>query len=311
MSKKQRFVAAAFFLLVALAIITWYLSRTNIPVLEPAGQVGFKERQLLFIGLLLSAIVVIPVFAMAIGIAYKYRESNHKAKKYSPDWDHSRLFEGLWWGVPAAIILVLSIITWQSSHALDPYRALSSTTEPLTIQVVALDWKWLFIYPAQHIASVNLVEFPKNTPLNFLITSDTVMNSFWVPQLGGQIYAMPGMSTQLHLIADKTGSFYGSSANISGRGFASMTFTAKSVAGANFSSWVRDAGYSTAQLTMSAYKKLAAPSESNPVTYYSNAPSGLYDQLIMSYMTPASGGGSTKSAPLNQPATTRLQGMYM
>ena len=199
-------------ILVDIIILSWILlHNNNIAVLNPAGIIAEKEKNLIVIVTLLMFIVVIPVFALTIFIAYTYRESNTKAT-YSPDWDHNRILELLWWGIPCAIIFVLSIFAWQSSHDLDPYKPLNSNTSPITIDVIALDWKWLFIYPQQHIATVNLIEIPLNTPINFIITSDTVMNSFWIPNLGGQIYAMPGMSTQLHLMSDKTGSFYGSPA---------------------------------------------------------------------------------------------------
>src|SRR5580700_9838221 len=197
MNKKFRVTALIVVILGFLSVAGWYLHHTNIPVLEPKGPVGLQERNLLFFGAALSLVVVIPVFTMLFFITWKYREGNTKAK-YSPDFDHSRIAETIWWLIPAVLITILSVVGWNSSHTLDPYRPLSSKTPQMTIQVVALDWKWLFIYPQQHIATVNMVQFPKNTPINFEITSDSVMNSFWIPQLGGQIYSMPGMSTQLH-----------------------------------------------------------------------------------------------------------------
>ena len=142
----------------------WYLHHTNIPVLEPKGPVGLKERNLLFFGLGLSLVVVIPVFAMLLMISLRYREGNTKAK-YSPDFDHSRIAETIWWLIPSVLITILSVVAWNASHALDPYKPLASKTPQMTIQVVALDWKWLFIYPQQHIASVNQVQFPMNTPV--------------------------------------------------------------------------------------------------------------------------------------------------
>ena len=270
------------------AAVVWYLHRHTIAVLQPAGQIGYKERQLLIVGVLLSAIVLVPVYIITIVIVMKYREQNHETHrvKYSPEWDGSRLFEGIWWGIPLAIIGVLSVITWQSSHALDPYKAIASNKQPLTVQVVALDWKWLFIYPQQHVASVNMVEIPTDTPVDFQITSDTVMNSFWIPQLGGQIYAMPGMSTHLHLIADRSGSFYGSPANIAGSGFARMTFVAKAVSQGGFDAWLHNAENTNLRLDTVTYDHLARPSESNPVTYYSHVPDGLYNDVVMKYMTP-------------------------
>jgi cytochrome o ubiquinol oxidase subunit II len=277
--------------MVALSVIgllAWYVHRHTIAVLQPAGEVAQKERNLLVFGVLLSALVVVPVFAMTIVIALKYREGNHTRKKvkYSPEWNHSRLFESLWWGVPFAIIVVLSIVTWNSSHALDPYKPLASNKQALQVQVICLDWKWLFMYPEQHIASVNLLEMPVNTPVDFHITSDAVMNSFWIPQLSGQIYAMPGMDTQLHLMADKTGSFLGSPANIAGVGFARMDFTAKSVSAADFKAWVSLAQSSSNELDQNSYDQLAKPSDNNPVVLYAAVQNGLYNNVIMKYMMP-------------------------
>jgi cytochrome o ubiquinol oxidase subunit 2 len=264
-----------------------YFQNHPVAVLQPKGVVGQKEKQLIIIGVLLSTLVVIPVFVMTAVIAYKYRETNSKAK-YTPDWDRSRFYETVWWGIPIIIISVLSLITWNSAHALDPSKPLVSNVKPMTIQVISLDWKWLFIYPQQNIATVNFLEFPVNTPLNFEITSDSVMNSFWVPQLGGQIYAMPGMATQLHLMADQVGDFNGSSANISGSGFSGMTFTARSATAADFIGWLSQVKQAPAALTQAEYTKLAKPSKNNPPVVYSTGPSSLFSTVILKYMMPVS-----------------------
>lgn len=305
LTNKQKVGCITVVVIAVIGLLTWYLSRHGVAVLDPAGEIGQKERHLMLIAILLSAIVVLPVYSMTIMIAYKYRASNKKAK-YDPDWDHSRLLETIWWGIPCAIILVLSIITWNSSHALDPYRPIASKTPAMNVQVVALDWKWLFIYPESNVASVNLLEIPNNTPINFDITSDTVMNSFWIPRLGGQIYAMPGMQTQLHLEADKLGSFAGSSANISGTGFADMAFTARSVNEADFQSWVSQATRVARPLNMSSYTALAKPTYGSPVEYYSSVDQALFDQIIDKYMMPSS---SSSSTPLqgNQPSSMPME----
>lgn len=274
--------------LVGLGVILaagWYLHRHYVAVFQPRGTLGHQERNLILIGLLLAVIVVVPVYALTIGIAWKYRAGNAKAH-YSPDWDHGRLLELTWWAIPGVIILALSVIAWQSAHALDPFKPLGSLDTPINIQVVSLDWKWLFIYPKQGIASVNFVEFPANVPINFDITSDTVMDSFWIPALGGQIYSMPGMSTQMHALADQTGSFSGSSANISGRGFAGMTFTAKAVSYDQFNSWVTAIQKSPQPLTDIAYYRLAEPSQNNPPAYYSHVQNNLFNDIVMKYHSP-------------------------
>jgi len=273
-------------IIAAIALAAWYISSHPLAVLAPMGQIGEAQRNLIIVGALLSIIVVVPVFVMTIVIAYRYRESNGRAA-YQPTWDHSPLFETIWWGIPCAIILALSIITWQSSHTLDPSRAIASNESPLAIQVVSLDWKWLFIYPAQHVASVNEVALPVGRPVTFSLTSDSVMNSFWIPQLGGQLYAMPGMSTTLHLIADQSGTYFGSPANITGKGFSGMDFTAKALDASDFSQWLATAGRSPHKLDLSAYTALAKPSQDNPTTYYySSVEDGLYNLIVMKYMLP-------------------------
>jgi cytochrome o ubiquinol oxidase subunit 2 len=262
-----------------------FLSHVNIPVLQPAGVIGKKERNLIYISLLLSVIVVIPVFIMLFSFAWKYRESNTQAQ-YSPEFNSSRKLELIWWGVPFAIISILSIITWSSSHDLDPYKSINAAARPLNIQVVALQWKWLFIYPQQNIASVNFLQFPTNTPVNFQITSDAPMNSFWIPQLGGQIYAMPGMSTHLNLMANKAGDYAGKSANISGKGFAGMTFTARASSQKSFNDWVANTYGTNRPLSSQAYDTLTKPSENNPAMYYSSVDQTLYGGVINKYMAP-------------------------
>ncbi|HVA10773.1 MAG TPA: ubiquinol oxidase subunit II [Candidatus Dormibacteraeota bacterium] len=285
MNKKFKVILPVAVIAGFLSLAVWYLRHTTIPILEPRGPVGLQERNLLLFALGLSLFVIIPVFSLLIFIAWKYRESNESAK-YSPDFDHSRIIETVWWLIPSLMISVLSVVAWNSSHSLDPYRPLNSTTPPMTIQVVALDWKWLFIYPQQHIASVNLVQFPKNTPIDFQITSDSVMNSFWIPQLGGQIYSMPGMSSQLHLMASQDGSFNGLSANISGTGFAGMTFVARSSSLKAFEAWAHNASQSQDKLSLAAYNKLDRPSQNNPVAFYSSPTKNLYGTILAKYDGP-------------------------
>lgn len=285
MRGKYRFILLGLVIVGFLAVAVIYLQHTSIPVLEPRGIIAYKERRLIFFALLLSLIVVIPVFTLLFVFAWRYREGNTKAK-YSPNLAGNRPAEALWWFIPTVLITILSIVTWNATHALDPYKPLVSSVRPIDVQVVALDWKWLFIYPEQNIASVNLVKFPENTPVNFEITADAPMNSFWIPQLGGQIYAMPGMSTQLHLMASSDGTFNGSSANISGDGFAGMSFVAQSSSAAQFNDWVQSVKQSSQSLSQQAYSKLSSPSEYNPISYYSSAANNLYNTIILKYMVP-------------------------
>ena len=265
--------------------MVWYLHAKNFAVLNPKGVVASRERQLMITTVLLGLIVVVPVYVMTFVIAWRYREGNKKAR-YSPDLAGNVFAELAWWGIPLAIISILSVITWQSSHALDPRRALNVSARPMNIQVIALDWKWLFIYPSQNVASVNWVELPIGTPVTFDITADAPMNSFWIPQLGGQIYAMPGMSTKLHLVADKAGDYQGSSANLSGDGFAGMRFTAEAGTMDQFNNWVQIAKRSPRSLNVNTYDQLVKPSQYNPVARYSLADPQLFTRVLLKYMGP-------------------------
>lgn len=287
MSKKYKLITAGAISLVAALLIKHYFRNANFAVLNPTGSIALSERRIMFQALALSLVVVLPVFALTLFITIKYRETNHQAK-YLPEWDHNRLIETIWWGIPTILIIILSTITWNSSHQLDPFKPINSSTKTMTIQVVALQWKWLFIYPEQHIASVNFVQIPINTPIDFEITADAPMNSFWIPQLGGQIYAMPGMSTNLNLIANQVGDYRGSSANLSGKGFASMVFVAKVSLLSDFDAWVKSAQSSKAVMDQIEYDKLAMPSSNNPPVRYAVTDSRLYDKTVMKYMTPAS-----------------------
>ena len=273
---------------VAIVVASILFVRTlHIDILNPSGIIALKERNLMAFTALLGAIVLIPVFILTVAIALRYREGNKKAT-YTPEWNTNHLAEVIWWGIPILIIGILAIVTWQSTHTLDPYKPLPNHKKTLTIQVVALDWKWLFIYPDQNIATVNYVQFPTDTSVRFDLTSDTVMNSFWIPKLSGQLYAMPGMVTKLHLNATEAGDYKGSAANISGKGFAGMKFTARASSEEAFNLWVTHVrNTEKTPLTLDTYATLMKPSENNPVTYYSSVPDGFYDTIVMKYMMPA------------------------
>jgi len=295
MSKKNKALILGVVSFVLLTAAFLVLKNANIPLLQPAGEIGLKERNLMYVALLLAVIVVMPVFVMLFTFVWKYREGNEKAR-YSPEFSSSRKLESIWWGIPFAIIFILSIITWNSSHALDPFKPLSAATPPMQIQVIALQWKWLFIYPDKNIASVNYVQFPLNTPVDFEITSDAPMNSFWIPQLGGQIYAMSGMSTHLHLIANKAGDYSGKSANISGSGFAHMTFTARASSQEDFNNWVNSLSQANNALTLNSYSKLAQPGIENSPVYYSSASANIYNAVIDKYLGPGGASGHNHGA---------------
>jgi cytochrome o ubiquinol oxidase subunit 2 len=274
--KKYKFAIFSFLSLLGIFFIFYYLHGKEIAVLHPAGEIGLKQRDLIYLSTFLMLIVVIPVFAIAVFVAWKYRASNKKAK-YTPDWDFHLLAETLWWGFPLVIIAALSVVVWKSSHELDPFKPIDSDIKPLTIQVVALQWKWLFIYPEQNIATINYVQFPEKTPLHFEITSDAPMNAFWIPRLGGQIYAMPGMKTELHLIANEIGTFRGSSANLSGEGFAGMVFSAKATTSNDFETWVQSVRKASPPLN---YEQVATPSSYAPMTTYQLQNNDLFETIL-------------------------------
>lgn len=284
MKKRLLFFAVSVIIMAVVGFLL--LQGKNIPVLNPQGVVAEKQRDLIVFTVLLSAVVVIPVYILLFVISWKYREGNRKPKKYTPGWDSNKWLETVWWGIPIAIILVLAVVAWRSSHELDPGRPLDSAVKPLTIQVVALQWKWLFIYPEQRIATVNYVQFPEKTPVNFKLTSDAPMNTFWIPSLGGMVYAMSGTSAKLSLMADGVGSYDGRSANISGEGYAKMTFTVRSSAPADFQTWAQRVRQSSGSLTMESYGKLAKPAVVKQPAYYLLKEPNLYDKIIKKYTTP-------------------------
>jgi cytochrome o ubiquinol oxidase subunit 2 len=285
MKKAFKLTLIILIFLAACALTAMYLSSHSIAIFDPKGIIGEKERDLIITACLLMLIVVIPVFALTLAFAWIYRESNPNAKHH-PDWEHNYIAEYCWWGVPVFIIAILAVITWKSSHELNPFRPIESDKKTMTIQAVALEWKWLFIYPEEGIATINFVQFPEKTPIRFEITSDAPMNSFWIPQLGGQIYAMPAMRSTLYLIANDEGDFRGCSANISGTGFAGMKFMAKSSSDEGFAQWVQSVKQSAKALSLDEYQLLLKPTEYVPVEYYATVQVGLFDQIIMKYLHP-------------------------
>ncbi|HEX4555015.1 MAG TPA: ubiquinol oxidase subunit II [Xanthobacteraceae bacterium] len=248
-------------------------------VLDPHGPIASAERQILFNSLGIMLAIVIPTIVATLGVAWWFRSSNRHAT-YLPDFEYSGRLELLVWSIPAMTVLLVGGVAWVGAHDLDPRKPISSTAKPVTIQVVSLDWKWLFIYPEQGIASVNHLTVPVGTPLSFELTSSGVMNSFFVPQLGSQIYTMSGMVTRLHLQADHPGSYPGLSANFSGEGFADMRFTVDAVPSAQFAQWVTAARNSGPALDAASYADLAKPSRAvAPFTYRSVA-SGLFQKIL-------------------------------
>ncbi len=283
MKRKYKVVAGVFAGLLAGIGIGMWMRTADFQVLNAQGVVADKQLQLLIFATSLSLLVVIPVFGLLTFIALRYREGGSKKRTYSPDWDNNNAAEALWWGIPCILIGILSVVIWTSSHELDPYRPLESDKQPVNVQVVALQWRWLFIYPDEGIATINHLKFPEKTPVNFTITADAPMNSFWIPNLGGQVYAMSGMSTKLHLEANNVGEFNGSSANLSGKGFSKMKFTATALKGADYENWVQSVR-SEPPLDWTSYEKVSQPTEDMKTAMYQLTDTGLYDKIVNKYM---------------------------
>ena len=270
------------------------LAGCNVVLLQPSGAVAAQQGHLIVASTVLMLLIVVPVIVLTVIFAWRYRHSN-SAATYTPDWDHSTQLELVIWAAPLLIIIALGALTWISSHTLDPYRPLRhldvsrtipAVVKPLTIEVVALDWKWLFIYPEQGIAVVNEVAAPVDVPINFKITASSVMNSFFVPALAGQIYAMPGMQTQLNAVINRQGDYDGFSANYSGAGFSGMHFKFRGLSGGDFAQWVQAAKTAGRELDNESYLRLEKPSEREPVRRYAPVTAGLYDAILSQCVTP-------------------------
>ncbi|MBH1511018.1 ubiquinol oxidase subunit II [Stenotrophomonas maltophilia] len=263
--------------LVALACVG--LSGCDWVLLDSKGMVGLAQRDLILICIGLMLIVVIPAIVLTFVFAWRFRAGSTKAK-YTPEWSHSTKVEIVVWGVPLLIIAGLAVIVWKSTHELDPYKPLDVAGEPLHVDVIATDWKWVFVYPDLGIATVNQLNFPANRPLAFNITSNSTMNTFFIPQLGGQIYAMAGMRTQLHLIANEPGQFRGMSGNYSGHGFSNMKFIATASSNEEFERWVAEVRSAPQALDFNQFKALAAPSKNAPVQHFSSVEPLLFKKVI-------------------------------
>jgi cytochrome o ubiquinol oxidase subunit 2 len=272
------------------------LSGCDAVLMSPSGDVAVQQRDLIVVATLLMLLVIVPVIIMTLLFAWRYRASNTRAT-YSPEWDHSTVLELLIWAVPLLIIIALGAVTWVSTHQLDPYRpldridaqrAVPAEMEPLVVEVVAMDWKWLFLYPRQGIATVNEMAAPVDRPIRFKITSTTMMNSFFIPALAGQIYAMAGMETKLHAVINEPGVYDGFSANYSGAGFSDMRFKFHGLDNGDFEQWVQEVKASDDTLSRDLYLSLEQPSVDEPVHYYSSVMPGLYEAILNRCVEPGS-----------------------
>ncbi|UYH52117.1 ubiquinol oxidase subunit II [Candidatus Kirkpatrickella diaphorinae] len=285
------------------------LSGCTLDLLDPRGPVGRGNRDVMLLEMGVMLCIIIPVIIMTLFFAWKYRESNTKAE-YLPTWDHSTKIECFVWGIPAVVILILGVVCVWSSYYYDPYRKLTASDpsrKPLNVEVVALDWKWLFIYPDQGVAAINQLAIPVDRPINFLITSDAVMTSFFIPRLGSQVYAMAGMQTQLHLLADAPGDYLGQASNYTGAGFSDMRFRALAMNDGDFDAWVEKVKQSPNALDSSTYPDVAAPQQAAPVTYYGRVQPSLFDGIVAKYNNGMVMNKSTGQMMHMQPAPSEAQ----
>lgn len=270
--------------LVGLAlVIAMLLQGKNVALFNPKGQIAQEQLDLMILSVGIMLIIAIPTVFFLYFTAWKYRESNNKVTR-DPHVGHGKLLNISMWLVPSAFMVVLAIIMIPATHKLEPKKQIAADAKPLTIQVVALRWKWLFIYPEQKIASVNFVQVPTGTPVTFELTADeTPMSAFWIPNLGGMLYAMNGHTNQLNLIANTPGDYPGSTAEVNGAGYSGMKFTARASSREDFDQWANGVQQFNNVLDTKEYDKLLKPSENAPVVFYSAADTDLYDKILMKY----------------------------
>jgi cytochrome o ubiquinol oxidase subunit II len=248
-------------------------------VLDPQGPVSSAERLILLNATGIMLVVVLPVIVLTLAFAWWYRASNKRAS-YRPDWAYSGHIELVVWSIPAMVVILLAAVAWTSSHELDPARPLEAHAKPIRIEVVSLDWKWLFIYPDQQVAAINELVVPTGTPIEFLLTSATVMNAFFVPQLGSQIYTMPGMTTHLNLLAERPGDYPGLSTNFSGDGFSDMRFMVHAVSASEFPIWLARTRGAGSALDMDAYSKMARADSGRKSQTYGSVDPNLFARIV-------------------------------
>jgi cytochrome o ubiquinol oxidase subunit II len=292
---KKRLSVARLLLIIFLALvdfallITYLLYGKNVALFNPKGLIAYEQHNLMIFTATVLLSIAAPTLFLLFFMAWKYRESNTRAI-YAPNVRHNKILDLGLWLIPTAFMLVLATVMWSATHRLVPQKAINVSAKPLRIQVVSMRWKWLFIYPEQKIATVNFVEVPVDTPVQFELTADEApMSSFWIPNLGGQLYAMTGHVNRLNLIADTTGDYPGSSAEINGRGFSGMKFTARVSSLDDFNLWVKKVKRYPNVLNAAKYEDILVPSENNPAVSYSDYESNLYDKVVMKYTGSAEG----------------------
>lgn len=297
---KKRKLVQALLPIMMIAIVVLLAGCSNqAMVLDPKGPIAETQKNLMYISTVMCLVILVPVLALTAWIVWRYRDKEGRKASYKPNWAHNTTLEAVWWAIPIIMIAALAVITVKYTYALEPSKPIKSEKAPITIQVTSLDWKWLFTYPELGIGTLNYVQIPEDTPIKFELTSDAPMNSFWVPQLGGQIYTMSGMAMTLYLQADEIGHYFGTGANFSGSHFADMTFDVNATSQADFDAFVAKTKQSPTKLTMESYAELAKPSQSKGVQYFSSIPEGLFQKIVTKYTNGQSihsGHGASESA---------------
>ncbi len=267
-----------------LVLFALLIRQGTIQLLEPAGYIAGVQSKIILGALVFAGIVAGIIIGSFFIVVTRYKEG--RGSPYTPEWTTGKKLQLLAWGVPFIVICGISVLLWDTAHVVDPYRSISSSRAPVTVQVVALRWKWLFIYPNDRIATVNMFEIPVGRPVSFQLTADAPMNSFWIPRLSGQVYAMTGMVTELRIRADKAGTYIGSPAEMSGDEFAGMDFAVKAVSEHEYQSWKTSAQAAPQTLDYASYTQLAKPSGYNPAATYRLREPNLFEAIVMQFMVP-------------------------
>ena len=283
---KRKFLIGILAVIVGVIGIVLVLSSENALIVHPKGIIAKSELELIITNIALMLTIIVPTYILLFVVVWKYCIKNEKAP-YDPDHSYGLVGELLMWGLPSLVVAVMSLVLWNATHKLNPYKPIESDVKPITIEVVALDWKWLFIYPEQGVATLNYFHIPERTPIHFRLTADGApMNSFWIPQLSGQIYSMTGMTSQLYLMADGTGDYAGRAVEINGEGYADMTFSVTSTSSKDFEEWIAQVKKSSLHLTQNTYDDLVKPEVNKSRLQFSEVEKDLFQKIVEKYMYP-------------------------